>query len=310
MNKNRIIILFSVMFIFNNAFSQSEKYYYFYTQEQIEENIKRNSLEVCDFVYFNEFENTFQIGEITAFETFSGDPLVLQLMYSGGFMYMFYDHNFITCYDIEQCITFKFKKIDNYTLETMDDIGICNKGTKLYLHYQDDGEGREYRAFYEPNDLITSEYWKTGVKNGIHDRSDNDTIRILYYYQNNILIDSIALYYSQYHSNPENIVKELLFIEKYGNAHNISKYSNNDLKLISGAYYYVLMKGENVISAGEFDEYKDSAGRVFADYRDINGTYEFTLSKEDDVLVVRSFESTDPDAKIILNVEDTLRISP
>ena len=288
---------------FNTAFSQGKKYYYIYTPEQIENNVYLNFPETCNYVYFNDFKNTFEIGEITAFEFFEGDPLVFQLIYSGGFMNK---RNYLICYDIEKCITLEFKQIDNYTIQAMNNIDICKKGTKLYLHYQEYGESNEYRVFYEPKDLITSDYWKTGIKNGIHQRYDNETYK-LYYYKDNILADSVVL--SMYDSDSANIVKEVFFIERYGNTNNFSNYYHNDLKLILCRYYYLLIKEDNFISVGEFEEYRDSEDRFFAEYRDINGKYEFTLSEKDNSKVVDSFKSNSSDSEVVLNVGDIFQMS-
>ena len=187
----------------------------------------------------------------------------------------------------------------------MNHTAVFVKGTKIHLHIQS-STVQSYYSFFHPNSLINSDYWKTGVKNGIHKRYDNDT-KILYYYQNDNLTDSISFYYSMYHSDSASIVKEVFFIEQYGNTHDFSKYHNNDLNLILCDYNYLLMTGKNIISVGKLEkEYRDSSERFFADYRDINGKYEFTLSKKDDFLVVISFTSDFSDSEIFLSVGDTL----
>jgi len=187
MNKKYIIILISIVFCFNNILSQSERYYYFYTPEQIEYNIKNNWHEVCNVFYIDEAESTFGYGKIMEFYEKTEYPSVFNLISFGKVRY---NNNIIFCYDKRLNRTYKFKQIDKYVVEVLNHTAVFVKGTKLYLHYQEDEKAKSYSAFYKINDLIKSDYWKTGIKNGVFKiiRPPETT---LIYYENDIVVDSV-----------------------------------------------------------------------------------------------------------------------
>jgi hypothetical protein len=195
MNKNQMIILVSLIFCCNNIFSQSEQYYYFYTPEQIEYNINNSRHDACNVLYINEQNGIFAIGKVTEFDAVSGIyPRVVEAVSIGKIKHK--NNNIICRVNHGECLskkygkTYIFNKTDKYAVETMNHTAVFSKGTNLYLHFQDDGKGNTFFAFYEPVDLITSDYWKTGIRNGVFmiEKSPRTT---LIYYENNIAIDSV-----------------------------------------------------------------------------------------------------------------------
>ena len=173
-------------------FSQSDRFYYFYTPEQIESNIKNNRHEVCNVLNINEYNNTFTIGEVIEFESVSGiDPIGIQAISFGKFRYY---NDIILCHDKRLNRTYRFKKIDKYVIEASNHTAVFVKGTKLYLHLQSDEKGNSYHAFYNHEDLITSNYWKTGIRNGVF-KITKPPETTLIYYENNVAIDSVRYNY-------------------------------------------------------------------------------------------------------------------
>ena len=177
-----------MIFYFNNILSQSELYYYFYTSEQIEHNIKNNRHEVCNMLNINEDDNTFSVGEVIDFETVDGIyPTVVQAISFGKVRYC---NDIILCHDKRLNRTYKFKRINKDVVEVLNHTSVFVKGTKLYLHLQSDEKANSYRAFYNPKDLITSNYWKTGIRNGVFTITKPPETTLIYY-ENNVAIDSV-----------------------------------------------------------------------------------------------------------------------
>jgi hypothetical protein len=205
--KKNIIIFISMIFCFNKMLSQSDLYYYFYTPEQIEFNIKNKCHEVCNMLWINEDGNIFGIGEVTEFEPAEGIyPRLVQAISFGKFRYY---NDIILCHDKRLNRTYRFKKIDKDVIEALNHTAVFVKGTKLYLHLQSDRKGNSYRAFYNPEDLITSDYWKTGIRNGVF-RITKSPETTLIYYENNVAIDSV-----RYNHADSSFVLRDQFLQRY-----------------------------------------------------------------------------------------------
>ena len=188
--------------------SQNELYYYFYTPEQIESNIKNNRHEVCNVLYINERNSTFGIGEVTAFEAVERiHPIEFQAI---SFDKVRYYNDIILCYDKRLNRTYRFKKIDEYVIEALNHTAVFVKGTKLYLHYRGDDKANSYQAFYKPEDLITSNYWKTGIRNGVF-KITKPPETTLIYYKNNLAIDSVRYNYE----DSTSLVLRNQFLQRY-----------------------------------------------------------------------------------------------
>ena len=207
--KKIIIIFISMIFCFNNMLSQSERYYYFYTPEQIESNNKSKRHGVCNMLYINEDENYFGIGEVVGFNHECIYPTGVQAISFDKFRYY---NDIILCYDKRLNRTYRFKKIDEYVIEALNHTAVFVKGTKLYLHLQSDKKANSYHAFYNPEDLITSVYWKTGIRNGVFTITKPPETTLIYY-ENNVAIDSIR--YN--HGDSTNFVLRDQFLQRYYN---------------------------------------------------------------------------------------------
>ena len=208
MKKNKIIFI-SAIFCFNNMLSQGDLYYYFYTPGQIESNIKNKRHEVCNMLYINEDDNTFTIGEVLEFETVERIyPTVIQAISFGKVRYY---NDIILCHDKRLNRTYRFKKVDEDVIETLNHTAVFVKGTKLYLHLQNDAKANSYRAFYNPKDLITSNYWKTGIRNGVFTIIKPPETTLIYY-KNNVAIDSI-----RYNHENSSFVLRDQFLQRYYN---------------------------------------------------------------------------------------------
>jgi len=222
--KKIIIISISMIFCFNNVLSQSRQYYYFYTPEQIESNIKNNRHVVCNMLCIDEYggtfvegggtfvkgDSTFVIGEVVEFETVGRiSPTVVQIISFGKLRYY---NDTILCYDKRLNRTYRFKKIDGDVIEALNHTAVFVKGTKLYLHLQSDAKANSYYAFYNPEDLITSNYWKTGIRNGVF-RITKSPETTLIYYENNVVIDSVRYNYG----DSTSFVLRDQFLQRYYN---------------------------------------------------------------------------------------------
>ncbi len=185
-----IVIIILLVKTLLAAYSQDVKYYYFYTEAQIKENIKLNRHKSCQVL---EIENTdFFLGTVIEFGESGIDPTVLNCISVGKVNQI---NNVLYCVDKKLNRTYKFKQLDYYTIEALNHTAVFVKGTKLYLHLGS-VSGKAYRAFLQAHDLIKSDYWKTGIRNGIQIYYDDNFSEKLVYYQDNISIDSIALSYS------------------------------------------------------------------------------------------------------------------
>ena len=287
-------ILF-LLFTLQVSYSQ-EKHYFFYTYEQLKENAELNRFKSSYILTIKDTEFSICSGNL------SGELVALACI-SGGTVKQIDDVLYL--YDKELNRTYRFREIDFYTIEALNHTAVFVQGTKLYLHlYMSKSYHEYYSASIQDYDLIKSDYWRTGVKNGIHAYQYNNTNPItlkLLYYQNNILIDSVIYnYFNSYYSRDSaSIIKEVNFVERYGYPHNVTTYYLNDLELkICREFSYLLTKEGNVISAGmTYDN---------INFRDINRKYQFSLTENDSLLIVRSFTSTLPAEVPIFNVSDTL----
>jgi hypothetical protein len=182
-----LIILLLLTYNIPMVFSQDESYYYFFTDAQIKENIELNRIKSCQVLHFQ--NSDFFL--CTAIDLTGIRPNVLDCISFGKFKLI---NNVIYCFDKRLNRTYKFKQIDFYTLEAVNHTAVFIKGTRLYLHCGSIS-GKGFRSFYKANDLIKSDYWKTGIKNGIHIFYDDNKSEKFLYYRDNIIIDSIALSY-------------------------------------------------------------------------------------------------------------------
>jgi len=189
--------------------SQSELYYYFYTPEQIESNIKNNRHGVCNVLYIDERDSIFTIGEIAEFYHGGIEPSLFLAISFDKFRYY---NDTILCHDKRLNRTYRFKKIDGDVIEALNHTAVFVKGTKLYLHYQNDGKGNSYHAFYNHKDLITSNYWKTGIRNGVFTITKSPETTLIYY-EDNVAIDSVRYNYG----DSTSFVLRDKFLQRYYN---------------------------------------------------------------------------------------------
>ena len=290
----KLITILLLTCILQAVYSQ-EKYYYFYTYEQLKENAELNRHVSVSHLCL-EGDSTFAICSGNPF----GDLVSLYCISMGTVKQI---DDVLHLYDKYLNRTYRFRQIDFYTLEALNHTAVFVQGTKLYLHsYMSKSYREYYNAFINFDDLIKSDYWRTGVKNGIHGWQDNNTYTLkLLYYQNNILVDSVI--YNSFHSydsrDSASIEKQINFVERYGYAHNVYNYFLNDLELkICGGFSYLLTKEGNVISTGKtYDS---------INFSDVNEKYRFSLTDNDSLLIVRSYTSSLPEEVPLLNVGDTL----
>ena len=305
--KSKLIILLLLVCILPVAYSQyerGEKSYFFYTDAQIKENVELNRHNSCQILRFE--YDSFALGTDYGFYSEHKD---IHLISTGTVKLI---DDVLYCYDKELNRTYKFRQIDFYTLEALNHTAVFVQGTKLYLHHYLTWSGQQYSAFYHPDGLIKSDYWKTGVRNGIYNYDDVDNKIGLYYYRDNIPADSISL--DELYRDSESIAKEIFFVERYGNEYDLSRYYHNDLDLKLFRYMYLLAKGDKIISvggsSGNLRHLKLAIYEEDFYFKDINDKYEFTLSsKNDGLLIVKSFKSTFPNEVPIFNVGDTLKLS-
>jgi hypothetical protein len=207
--KNFIIILL-LIYTFPVVYSQDQRYYYFYSDAQIKENIELNRHKSCQVLHLE--NSDFFLCTVLEFDGIT--PSTLDCISIGTVKLI---NNALYCFDKRLNRTYKFKQIDFYTLEAMNNTAVFVKGTKLYLHLGS-VSGKGFRAFFQANDLIKSDYWKTGNKNGINIYYDDNKSEKLFYYRNNIIVDSIAISYCDSTYNE----KRIEFIKKYlGNEYKV-----------------------------------------------------------------------------------------
>jgi hypothetical protein len=208
MMKKLRIFLFLFLLFSSNVLLHSEQYYYFYTSKQIKDNIRNNKHRYCRVLYIDEEDRTFALGDVSNFDNAGITPTTI-LGISIGHVRI--AKNIIYCFDKRLKRTYKFKRINFYEIEALNHTAVFVKGTKIYLHYQETQE-MVFQAFYKPIDLIYSNYWKTGIKNGIFSRYYfNTKSETLFSFKNNILLDSI-----QYSINDSiSLSKKNKFLECY-----------------------------------------------------------------------------------------------
>lgn len=222
-NHIKVIMLLLSLCILSAAYSQNpnQKFYFFYTDEQIKKNAESNR-------YISSQVLTIEDSDFSICEGNPFGELVIMNCISVGSVKLIDD--VLYCYDERLNRTYRFRQIDFYTLEALNHTAVFLQGTKLYLHLYISQSGSDfYAAFYRSDDLIKSDYWKTGIRNGIYSYQNNNIVK-LHYYQNNILTDSITIPLFNY-TDSASVAKEILFLDKYGNEINISNYYFNDFEL-------------------------------------------------------------------------------
>ena len=300
-----IILLISAL---HTTYSQEHKYYYFYTDAQIKENTELNKHQSCQVLSLE--NSNFCIGTVLEFKALS--PSVMSCISFGKFKQI---NDILYCFDTILNRTYKFRQTDFYSLEAMNHTAVFVKGSRLYLHSCENPAAIYvedycyYGVFFDFSDLINSDYWKTGIKNGFHIHS-NKNMEKIYYYSNNIPVDSIILI----PKDSANFEKRLFFVERYVNANNYSIYRYNDFELKLFYDYYLLTKGKEVYSAGGKIGHNMywQLKKDLTDYLDLHGKLEFTLKKteNDSLLIIDKFNGFLPDAIPIFNVGDTLKLKP
>ena len=298
----KLITILLLTYVLQIVYSQrSDKIYYFYTDDQIKENAELNR-HVWQFLFIDDSDFVIGTSGPNAYEEGGGACGI-----SAGTVKLIDDILYL--YDKELNRTYRFRQIDFYTLEALNHTAVFVQGIKLYLHYYVAPLGREYyTVFFQRDDLLNSTYWKTGIKNGIHSYLDYNTrSETYYYYQNNIMTDSITIPYF-YNRDYESMEKKINFVERYGYAHNITNYYLDDLELKLCGRDYLLTKEKKVISAGSKGDlrYWSLRNDILEDFQDINRKYNFVLSDNDSLLIVRSYTSSLPEEVPLLNVGDTL----
>lgn len=173
MNKKIIItaIVCMINFILVNAKQREE--YYFYTQKQIEENRIYGKHRHYGIISFDFNSNLFYIGNADDRE----EMIDISAISSGA---IYRKNNNIICYDKRLNRNYIFKKIDKYSIEVLNNTAVFNKGTKFYLSKMESEDG-SYTAYFNEEDLINSNYWKTGNKNGIWTFLNSKQIKLVYF---------------------------------------------------------------------------------------------------------------------------------
>ena len=209
-----LLIIILLIHTFPTVYSQDERYYYFYTDAQIKENIELNRHKSCQVLQLK--NSDFFLCTVLSFGESGIKPTTLDCISYGKVKLI---NNVFYCFDKRLNRTYKFKQIDFHTLEAMNHTAVFVKGTKLYLHLGGSVSGKGFRAFFQASDLIKSDYWKTGIKNGIHMYWEDNNIEKLFYYRNKIIIDSITLSNSDsaYNQKRNNFLKQY-----YGDSTNVS----------------------------------------------------------------------------------------
>jgi len=188
MKNNRCLIAVLIWFIgqiFINA-QKGQSYFYYFNPQQIIENAKLKRIESCQVFLLNyDDENSFCLGKGTNLN-FENVPEIINAVSCGK---VYFKLDTLYCYDKLLNRMYIFKKLNSNTIEVVNNTAEFVKGTKLYLHVYH-SEKEFFYAFYNLNDLIHSDYWKTGVRNGFNYMC-NGTDSQVKFYQNNQVIDSI-----------------------------------------------------------------------------------------------------------------------
>ena len=164
-----------IIVIVSNSFSQNcEKYYYYFSKNQINRNKNLSIVDTCQVLEISCLYNEFALGKAYEFE---GDtPCGINAISIGK---VTHKKNLILCYDKRLKRKYKFKQLNPYTIEVLNHTAVFVKGTKLYLHVKD-CEDEYFSAFYDINDIINSEYWKNGIRNGLFYWKKIENQKIIY----------------------------------------------------------------------------------------------------------------------------------
>lgn len=183
---NKIIVIITVICLINiitvNAKNREE--YYFYSKKQIEENKIYGKHRYYGVISFDFNSNLFYIGN--ADDT---KELIDISAISTGRIYK--KNNCIICYDKRINRKYIFNRKDSHTIEVANNTAIFNKGTKLYLSKME-SEDSCFTSYLNEDDLINSDYWKTGNKNGIWSFINSKQIKLVYYTLNSAKDSIIA----------------------------------------------------------------------------------------------------------------------
>jgi len=182
MNKKKIIIAFACIVNFVLISAKQREEYYFYTKKQTEANIASGKHNYYGIINFDFDSKLFCIGNANdAGEMIEISAISVGKIYKKG--------NIIICYDKRLKRNYIFKQKDKYTIEALNSTAVFNIGTKFYLSKMDSKDD-SYTAYFNKLDLINSDYWKTGNKNGIWTFINSKQIKLVYY-ELNIPIDSV-----------------------------------------------------------------------------------------------------------------------
>ena len=181
------------------TYSQKWDFYY-YTQTDITNNIVNNKHERYNLISINLSDNVFVIGKMVIFS----DLHDVKAIAFGRNVKLC--HDTLYCSDIVSHTVFKFKFINTYTIETLNNTAIFKKGERFYLHESEMPNGQSFKAFLYPSDLVHSTYWKTGIREGIHRYIDRGSDKLIMY-KNDKAIDSLVV--------TEDSLALKSFLEKY-----------------------------------------------------------------------------------------------
>lgn len=164
--------------------SSQEKTYYFYTPTQIEYNRKHNKHERYRIIQTDEKKLMFVIGDVSEFN----DLMDVSAIYFGNFTQ---NGDTLVCNDdIQKCII-KFRRINQFTIEAMNTTNVFKKGDRFYVGSSNNYDDNcSYKSYLYPSDLIHSQYWHNGLREGIHSYNKNGKTQLIYYSNGNA-IDSI-----------------------------------------------------------------------------------------------------------------------
>lgn len=196
------LLLFEVTII--NA-QRGEYYYFYFNSKQITDYSNVKTVDTCQLLHLNQEFKEFCIGKGNDF--CGSIPLSIECMSFGKY---YFKNDTLICYDKYLNRIYKFKQLNPYTIEAIKHTAVYVKGTKIYLHVLD-SDSVDFRAsYYDFGELINSDYWKTGTRDGMF-WYWNSSETILRYFQNDVVIDSIII-------NEEDTMYEIKrnnFLKKY-----------------------------------------------------------------------------------------------
>lgn len=182
-----IYLIFQLVFVLSlvNAKAQTnEDIYYYLTSHQLNSFRNDNKSDTCQIFHINHIDKTFYIGRCWDFNGVT--PEISNITSSGKTILK---NGILLCIDKRINRTYRFKYVDYYTLEVLNNTAEFAKNKRLYLHVHN-SENLDYKAISNIKDLFTNEYWNNGKRNGIFYWRKNDCHKYIFY-RNNIGIDSI-----------------------------------------------------------------------------------------------------------------------